>query len=67
VGQALKLMEMMSCRCIDGLRQDIIGLHLLQKADAATIADRLKWPLELVRRVLAESKPLIQEFEADKS
>ena len=47
---------------IAGPKQDVIGIHLLQGVDTATIAKRLVLPIQLVAGWLAEAGPLIHEF-----
>ena len=47
---------------IPGPQQDVIGIHRFQDADAATIAERLELPQQLVAGWIAEARPLIREF-----
>ena len=62
VREAGRLQSLMA-RCeIPGPKQDVIGIHVFQNADAATIAERLLLPQQLVVRWIAEAKPLIREF-----
>lgn len=65
VGQAMQLLELMTRRGIDGLRQDVIGLHRFQGADPEQIADRLRLPRDLVARWIAEAKPLFRAIARD--
>ena len=58
----MRLLKLMTLRGIDGLQPDIIGLHRFQKADPATIADRLQLTPEPVARWVAEAEPLIREL-----
>jgi RNA polymerase sigma-70 factor, ECF subfamily len=65
VGEAMQLLELMTRHGIDGTRQDVIGLHRFQRANADQIADRLRLPRELVARWIAEAKPLFRAMERD--
>jgi hypothetical protein len=40
----------------------VIGIHLFQDADAATIAERLLLPQQLVARWIAQATPLFREL-----
>ena len=62
LGEAMKWQELMTRRGIDGLQQEIIGLHHFQKADPPTIAERLELSQQLVADWIAEAKPLIREL-----
>lgn len=62
VGDATRLQTLMTRYQIPAPQQDVIGIHLFQDADAATIAERLLLPQPLVVRWIAEAKPLIREF-----
>jgi RNA polymerase sigma factor (sigma-70 family) len=57
VGEAMRLLEVMSRRGLGPLQQDVLGLHRFQGADAGEIAARLRLPEELVARWIAEAKP----------
>ncbi len=67
VGDATRLQTLMTRYQIPGPQQDAIGIHLFQGADAATIAERLLLPLQLVARWITEAKPLLREFGETKS
>ena len=58
VGEAVRLMDLMTERGIEGPRQDVIGLHRFQGADPAEIAERLRLPMALVERWIAQARPL---------
>jgi DNA-directed RNA polymerase specialized sigma24 family protein len=65
VGEALRLLELMTRSGISGLQQDVIGVHRFQRADPATIADRLGLPRDLVERWIAEAEPLLRATARD--
>jgi hypothetical protein len=65
VGEAMRLLEMMTQQGLSGLQQDVIGLHRFQEADPAQIAERLQLPQELVARWIAEAEPLLRAFARD--
>jgi RNA polymerase sigma factor (sigma-70 family) len=65
VGEAVRLLALMTQRGLSGLQQDVLGLHRFQGADATQIAQRLQLPEALVARWIAEGKPLLRAIEKD--
>jgi RNA polymerase sigma-70 factor, ECF subfamily len=61
VGDALKLLALMSSHQINILHQDIIGLYRFQGADARQIADRLGLREEIVAQVVAGAGPFLNK------
>lgn len=65
--RARRLQELMTERRIPPRKQDVIGIHRLQAADATTIADRLQLPDPLLVALwLDEARPVIREFDEEK-
>jgi RNA polymerase sigma factor (sigma-70 family) len=62
IGEAARLQSLMARDRIPGPQQDVIGIHLFQDADAATIAERLLLPQQLVARWIAQATPLFREL-----
>jgi RNA polymerase sigma factor (sigma-70 family) len=60
VGDAMRLLELMSRRGLGALQQDVIGLHRFQGAAPGQIADRLRLPEDLVACWIAEAGPLLR-------
>ncbi len=61
LSEAVILLERLNQRGIQGAEQDAIGLFRFNGAQPAEIAERLLLPEDLVRRWIAEAKPLFRD------
>jgi RNA polymerase sigma-70 factor (ECF subfamily) len=65
VGEAMQLLTLMTRRGLNGLQQDVIGLHRIQGTDPWQLAHRFQLPEELVARWIAEARPLLRTIAKD--
>jgi RNA polymerase sigma factor (sigma-70 family) len=65
VGDAVRLLALMTQHRLAAIQQDAIGLHRFQGADPAEIAERLQLPHELIVRWIAEARPLFHAIAKD--
>jgi RNA polymerase sigma factor (sigma-70 family) len=65
VGEAMRLLALMTQQGLSGRQQDVIGVHRFQGADPARIAEKLQLPQELVARWIAEAEPLLRAIARD--
>ncbi len=66
VGDAVRLLQVMTQSGLDALQQDVIGLHRFQGAPPGQIAERLRVPEELVNRWIAAARPLLRTPRRDR-
>jgi RNA polymerase sigma factor (sigma-70 family) len=65
IGDAIRLLEVMSRHGLGALQQDVIGLHRFQGAAPGQIAERLRVPEDVVARWIAEAGPLLRTQRRD--
>jgi RNA polymerase sigma factor (sigma-70 family) len=66
VGEAMRLLDLMTRRGLGTLQQDVIGIHRFQGAAPGQIADRLGLPEKLVARWVTEARPLFRAVAKDR-
>jgi RNA polymerase sigma factor (sigma-70 family) len=67
ISRAMKLLELMDQRRIGGPQQEAIGLHYVQRATPAQIAQELLLPEDLVARWISAAKPLFRDAQGNRT
>jgi RNA polymerase sigma factor (sigma-70 family) len=65
IGEAMRLLELMTRNGFGGTRQDVIGLHRCRGENPDDISVRLRLPRALVTRWIIEAKPLLHTVDGD--